>query len=90
MPDNAPQTFTIPQNIRQRLLLAHLTPAKVTSIIDALEKGINERRLDDAAVDFEFVMEGEVFGASDLLPTITFGLRKAVPPPPAPKLELPR
>jgi hypothetical protein len=88
MPD--PKTFTVPENIRQRLLLSRLTPAKITSIIDALEQGINERHLDDAAVDFEFVLGGEVFGASDLLPTITFGLRKAVPPPPAPKLELPK
>jgi hypothetical protein len=86
MPDTT-LTFRVPDAIRQRLLLAHLTPAKITSIIDGLERAVNERHFDDAAVDFEFVLKGEVFGASDLLPTITFGLRKAVP---TPKIEVPK
>jgi hypothetical protein len=34
-------------------------------------------------------LPGDVFNEADLLPSITIGLRKAVPPPPKPKLELP-
>jgi hypothetical protein len=81
--------FKVPDNIRQRLLLAHLTPARLSQVADALEKGINEHNLDDAAIDLEYTLPGDVFNEADLLPSITIGLRKAVPPPPKPKLELP-
>ena len=79
--------FKIPENVRQRLLLAHLTPARVTSVFEALANGINQQGLDDAASNLDYTLDGEVFNEPDLLPTITFGLRKAVPPL---KLELPR
>lgn len=84
--------FTIPETVRQRLLLAHLTPARLTQVFDALAVAINERGVDDAAIDLEYTQAGDAFDTEDLLPSITIGLRKAVPPPKLelPKLELPR
>jgi hypothetical protein len=79
----------IPETIRQRLLLAHLTPARLTQLMESLAEAINVRGIDDAALDLEYTLPGEVYGEGDLLPSITIGLRKAVPTPPAPKLELP-
>jgi hypothetical protein len=79
----------IPDNIRQRLLLARPTPARLTQIMEALEKAINERQENDDAVELEYTLAGEVYGEADLLPSITISLRRAVPLPPKPKLELP-
>jgi hypothetical protein len=78
--------YTIPENVRQRLLLAHLTPARLSLFFEALVKGLNEQGLDDAGVNLEYTLAGEVYGEGDLLPSITIGVRKAVPPL---KLELP-
>ena len=82
--------FAIPENVRQRLLLAHLTAARLTQLFEALTKAINEQGLNDACIDLQYTLDGEQFGDADLLPYISIGLRKAVPTPARPKLELPR
>ena len=81
--------FKVPEIIRQRLLLAHLTPARLTQIVNALEEGVNKFGTDDASIELEYTLAGEVYGEADLLPVITIGLYKAVPSPPSSKLELP-
>jgi hypothetical protein len=81
--------FDIPEALRNRVLRAKLTPAKLAQIFMAIAQKMNNDGLDDAAVDFDFALPDDVFGASDLLPSITFGLRKAIVPPPAAKLVLP-
>jgi hypothetical protein len=81
--------FAIPENVRQRLLLAHLTAPKLTQIFEALSKVINERGLNDACINLAYTLDGEQFGDADLLPYICIGLRKAVPTPERLKLELP-
>ena len=81
--------FAIPENVRQRLLLAHLTPARLTQIFGALAQAINDQGLNDGCVELEYTLPGEQFSDADLLPYISIGLRKAVPTPPRPKLELP-
>ena len=82
----------LPENLRQRILFARPTPARLSAIYTGLEQAINERNLDDAFVDLDFVFEGEEFGENDLLPSMTFRLRRAVPPPKLilPELELPK
>jgi hypothetical protein len=81
--------YAIPENVRQRLLLAHLTPARLTQVFDGLARAINEQGVNDAAVELEYAMKGETFGEADLLPSIIIGLQKAVPTPPKPVLVLP-
>jgi hypothetical protein len=83
--------YSIPESVKARLLLAHLTPARLTQLFDTLALAINDQNMDDACVELDYTHEGEVFGDMDLLPTITIGLRKAVPPPHLilPKLETP-
>ena len=71
------QRFTVPAGLRQRVLLSRPTPAQLTRIMDVLEEGLNKHNLDDAAINLEFTLPGEVFGDDDLLPTIIVGLRKA-------------
>ncbi len=68
--------FKIPESIRQRVLLAHLTPARVTELLNALEAAINKKGFNDAAINIEYTRDGEVYNEGDLLPSITFGLRK--------------
>ena len=81
--------YAIPENVRQRLLLARPTPALLTQLFEGLAKAINGRGLNDACVELEYTLPGEQFGDADLLPYISIGLRKAVPTPERPKLELP-
>jgi hypothetical protein len=85
MSDNTPQPvpqqtaryrFKIPETIRQRVLLAHLTPARMTELFNALEAAINKKGLRDAAINVEYTRDGEVYNEGELLPSITFGLRK--------------
>ena len=78
--------YVIPAAIAQRLLLAHLTPARLTELFKALVDAMNKQGLDDAALELEYSLPGEVYGPNDLLPSITIGLRKAHQ---IPRLELP-
>ena len=81
--------YAIPENLKQRLLLMRPTPARITQLFEGLAKAINEQGINDAGITLEFTLDGEAFGEADLIPTITFGLEKAVPTPERPKLELP-
>jgi hypothetical protein len=85
--------FQIPVEVRQRVLLALLTPARLTQVFSSLEEAINRHGIPDAAITLEYVREGEVYGLTDLLPSVTFGVRKAQPDavmaPPPPRLILP-
>ena len=81
--------FTIPTLLLQRVQLAQLTPARLTEILRALEAAINKHGTEDASITLEYTLRGEVFGEPDLVPILTLGLRKAVPSPTKPRLELP-
>jgi hypothetical protein len=82
--------FTIPALLLERVQLAQLTPARLTEILRALEAAINKHGTEDASITLEYTLRGEVYGESDLVPVLTLGLRKAVPSPAKPGLELPR
>ena len=81
--------FAVPPLLLQRVQLAQLTPARLTEIFRALESAINKHGTEDASITLEYTLRGEVFGDADLVPVLTLGLRKAVPSPTKPQLELP-
>ena len=82
--------FKINEATLQRVQLAQLTPARLAEIFRALEAAINKHGTEDASITLEYTLRGEVYGESDLVPVLTLGLRKAVPSPAKPGLELPR
>ena len=81
--------FKINEATLQRVQLARLTPARMTEILRALEAAINKHGTEDASVSLEYTLSGEVFSETDLVPVLTLGLRKAIPSPAKPRLELP-
>ena len=72
----------------QRVQLARITPARMTEILQALETALNKYGTEDASVTLEYVQEGDVFTEVDLVPTLTIGLRKAIPADSSPRLVL--
>jgi hypothetical protein len=85
--------YEIPVEVRNRILMAHLTPARLAQIFAALETGLNQQGLNQASIVLGYDREGEVYGLTDLQPAIIFAVRKAqsngVVGPPPPRLVLP-